>query len=83
VLTEVLGKPYTYEPRPPAEFLENVLDAGAEPAYMKCVFDSYSDLTNGVDIGADEVFDNFPTITGRSPKTVADFVRRNADRFRY
>lgn len=26
---------------------------------MKCVFDSYTDLTNGKDIGADETFDNF------------------------
>lgn len=43
----------------PSEFLRNVLAAGAEPAYMKCVFDSYTDLTNGKDIGADETFDNF------------------------
>ena len=31
---------------------------------MKCVFDSYSDLTDGKDIGADQVFDNFTRITG-------------------
>jgi NAD(P)H dehydrogenase (quinone) len=50
---------------------------------MKCVFDSYTDLTNGEDIGADETFDNFPMITGRQPGTLADFARRYADRFRY
>jgi NAD(P)H dehydrogenase (quinone) len=83
IFTSVLGKPFRYEPRPPAEFLRNVLAAGAEPAYMKCVFDSYSDLTNGVDIRADEVFDNFSALTGRNPTTLADFVRRHADRFLY
>ncbi len=83
VFTKVLEQPFSYEPRPPSEFLQNVLAAGAEPAYMKCVFDSYTDLTNGVDLKADEVFDNFRQITGRSPHTIADFALRHADRFRY
>jgi NAD(P)H dehydrogenase (quinone) len=83
VFAEVLGQPFSYEPQPPSDFLRNVLAAGAEPAYMKCVFDSYTDLTNGKDIGADETFDNFPMITGRQPATLADFARRYADRFRY
>jgi NAD(P)H dehydrogenase (quinone) len=81
--TEVLGQPFSYEPRPPAEFLQNVLAAGAEPAYMKCVFESYSDLTDGRDIGADAVFDNFTQLTGLRPRTVADFARKHAEQFRY
>ncbi|MBB5059588.1 uncharacterized protein YbjT (DUF2867 family) [Granulicella aggregans] len=81
--SEVMGQPFTYEPRPPSEFLQNVLAAGAEPAYMQCVFNSYADLTNGVDLRADEVFNNFPEITGRPPLKIAEFVRRNADHFRY
>lgn len=83
VFSEVLGQPFRYEPRSPSEFLENMLAAGAEPAYMKCVFDSYTDLTNGVDIHSDEIFDNFPALVGRAPLTLADFARRHADRFRY
>ncbi len=83
VFTKVIGQPFMYEPRPPSEFLKNVLAAGAEPAYMKCVYDSYTDLTNGVDIHSDRVFDNFPQIAGRPPLTLADFARRHADRFRY
>jgi NAD(P)H dehydrogenase (quinone) len=83
VFAGVLGQPFSYEPQPPSEFLRNVLAAGAEPAYMKCVFDSYTDLTNGKDIGADEIFDNFAAITGCQPRTLADFARRYADRFRY
>jgi uncharacterized protein YbjT (DUF2867 family) len=83
VFTEVIGQPFRYEPRPPSEFLQNVLSAGAEPAYMQCVFNSYTELTNGLDIRSDEVFDNFPGITGRPPLTLADFARKYADRFRY
>jgi NAD(P)H dehydrogenase (quinone) len=83
IFGQALGQPFSYEPRPPSEFLRNVLAAGAEPAYMKCVFDSYTDLTDGKDIGADETFDNFPTITGRQPRTLADFALKHGNRFRY
>jgi NAD(P)H dehydrogenase (quinone) len=81
--SDVLGQPFRYEPQPPSDFLRNVLAAGAEPAYMKCVFDSYSDFTAGKDIVADETFDNFPAITGRQPGTFAEFALRHAERFRY
>jgi NAD(P)H dehydrogenase (quinone) len=83
VFSEVLGQPFSYEPQPPSDFLQNVLAAGAEPAYMKCVFDSYTDLTNGKDIGEEATFDNFPELTGRAPRSLADFARTYADRFRY
>lgn len=83
VFKEAIGQPFIYQPHPPTEFLQNVLAAGAEPAYMKCVFDSYTDLTNGVDIRSDEVFDNFRELVGRDPLTLADFAKRHADRFRY
>ena len=83
VMAEVLGKPFRYEARPPSEFLSHVLSAGAEPAYMKCVFDSYTDFTNGVGEKADEVFDNFSALVGREPRLLSDFVRKNADQFRY
>ncbi len=81
--SEILGQPFSYEPRSPEEFLQNVLAAGAEPAYMKCVFDSYTDLTKGTDLRSDEIFDNFHRLTGGRPRTIADFARRYADRFRY
>jgi NmrA-like family len=47
IFTKVLDQDFSYEARPPEEFYENVLAAGAEPAYMKCVFNSYSDFTAG------------------------------------
>jgi NAD(P)H dehydrogenase (quinone) len=83
VMSETLEKSFHYEARPPSEFLSHVLAAGAEPAYMKCVFDSYTDFTNGVGERADEVFDNFPALVGREPRLLSDFVRQHADQFRY
>jgi NAD(P)H dehydrogenase (quinone) len=83
IMAASLGKSFRYEARPPAEFLSNVLAAGAEPAYMKCVFDSYTDFTNGVGERADEVFDNFQSLVGRHPRLLVHFIRDHADRFDY
>jgi NAD(P)H dehydrogenase (quinone) len=82
IMTTLFGKPFSYETRPAEEFLKKVLAAGGEPAYMKCVYECYRDFTIGKLIG-DEVFDNFPSITGRQPKTIAEFIEANADAFRY
>jgi NAD(P)-dependent dehydrogenase (short-subunit alcohol dehydrogenase family) len=65
------------------DFLNIAKKAGAEPAYMKCVFDSYTELTNGTAVKPDEVFDNLPAIIGRKPRTLADFAKKHADKFRY
>jgi NAD(P)H dehydrogenase (quinone) len=83
LLTQTLGQPFRYEARPPIEFLTHVLAARAEPAYMKGVFDSYSDLTHGLDEDADATFDNFPTLVGRKPRMLADFIREHAEELRY
>jgi NAD(P)H dehydrogenase (quinone) len=83
LMTSMLGQPFRYEARPPLEFLAQVLAGGAEPSYMKGVFDRYTDLTNGLDDAADETFDNFPALAGRGPRLLADFIREHADRFRY
>jgi NAD(P)H dehydrogenase (quinone) len=50
---------------------------------MKCVIDTFVGLANGTVVKADKVFDNFPAIIGRKPKTLADFARKHADKFRY
>jgi NAD(P)H dehydrogenase (quinone) len=83
IFAQVLGQPFSYEPRSPDDFYRNVLAAGAEPAYMKCVFDSYSDFTAGRGERVDEIFDNLPAILGRKPRKIADFVKKYEARFRY
>jgi NAD(P)H dehydrogenase (quinone) len=60
-------------------FLAQVLAAGAEPSYLRCLFDRYTDLGNGLDEGADEVIDNFPALAHRAPRLLADFIRAHAD----
>ena len=60
-----------------------MLAAGADPAYMRCVFDSYRRFYAGDGAGADAVFDNFEGIVGRRPSTFAEFVTRNQSSFRY
>jgi NAD(P)H dehydrogenase (quinone) len=82
VLTEVVGQPFRYEAQAPEAFLKNVLAAGAEPAYMQCVYQSYRDFTDGKLVGS-EVFHNLPSLIGREPKTLADLVRTHMSAFRY
>jgi NAD(P)H dehydrogenase (quinone) len=83
IFTKVIGQPFSYEAHSPDEFYQNVLAAGAEPSYMKCVFDSYTALTNGTAVKPDEIFNNLPSIIGRQPRTLADFAKKHADKFRY
>jgi len=83
IFTEVIGQPFSYEARPPEEFYRNVLAAGAEPSYMKCVFDSYTDYTAGRIPHSDDVFDNLHAIAGRMPITLAEFAKKHANKFRY
>jgi NAD(P)H dehydrogenase (quinone) len=83
IFTRVIGQAFRYEPRPPSEFLATVLAAGADPAYMQCVFESYSRFGAGDNAGADAVFDDFEQLVGRKPSTLADFAARNQATFRY
>jgi NAD(P)H dehydrogenase (quinone) len=83
VFTQALGQPFSYEPRPPEEFLQNVLAAGGDPAYMHCVYQSYVDLTAGKDLRADQVFDSYTAITGKKPTTLAAFATKHAAAFKY
>ena len=82
ILTHVVGQPFRYEPRPAVEFLEAVLAAGADPAYMQSVYENYAAYTAGVRVGEEKVFDS-SEITGRSPVLVEDFVRRHRNAFAY
>jgi len=83
ILTKVVGQKFTSESCPPEEFLEHVLDAGAEPAYMRCVYQNWIDYAAGAIPGADTVYDNFFELTGRQPKTWTKFAEEHADVFKY
>lgn len=83
ILTTAVGQPFTYEPRPPEEFLNAMLSAGADVAYMNCVYQNWIDYEAGNIVGADTVYDNFVALTGRAPKSWAEFAKENAKAFSY
>jgi NAD(P)H dehydrogenase (quinone) len=83
IISGVIGQPFRYEARPAEEFLDHVLKAGGEPAYMNCVYESFSRLSRGALPGSDRVFATHRSIVGTSPNTIEGFVREHADAFRY
>ncbi|NEP56769.1 MAG: NmrA family NAD(P)-binding protein [Symploca sp. SIO2G7] len=77
IFTQVTGQLFTAEARPPEEFLENALAAGADPAYMNCVYTQFKLNNEGAIPNADAIFDNFEAITGRKPMTWHEFTQQH------
>ena len=83
LLTKIVGQPFRYEPLAPEIFLEAMRSAGAEMAYMSCVYDHWKRYAAGTIPGADDTFNNFPLITGRQPTRWAEFIERHKAEFAY
>jgi uncharacterized protein YbjT (DUF2867 family) len=83
LMTAILGQPFRYEPLPPEVFLQSMIEAGAEMAYMGCVYEHWKRYAAGTIPGADDVADNFPGITGRQPTKWADFIARHRAELAY
>lgn len=83
LMTDIVGQPFRYDPLPPEVFLEAMRSAGAEMAYMNCVYDHWKRYAAGTIPGADDTFDNFPAITGKQPTKLADFILRHKAEFAY
>lgn len=83
ILSEIIGKPYQIETRSPADFLENMLKFGAEPAYIHCVYTQFKlNIANQIP-NADATFDNFAAITGRKPTSWRGFVEKHRQELTY
>jgi uncharacterized protein YbjT (DUF2867 family) len=82
-MTAIVGQPFRYVPLAPEVFLEAMRQAGAEMAYMNCVYDHWKRYAVGTIPGADDTFDNFPAITGRQPTKLAGFIERHKAEFAY
>ena len=83
IMSEVIGKPYRVENHSPDEFLQNMLEFGAEPAYIHCVYNQFKlNIANKIP-NADATFDNFEAITGRKPTTWKEFVEKNIQQLQY
>lgn len=83
LMTAIIGKPFRYQPLSPDLFLQAMVSAGAEMAYMACVYDHWKRYAAGTIPGADDTFDNFPAITGKQPTRWADFIERHKADFDY
>ena len=83
MLTDAIGKKFKYVPHPPEEFLRIMKAKGADMAYMDCVYKHYIRYAEGTIPGADDVFDNFPDITGYEPTRWADFIEKHKEEFKY
>jgi len=77
ILAQVTGQPFSAEAHPPEEFLEGALAAGADPAYITCVYTQFKLNGIGAIPDADATFNNFESITGRQPTTWHTFARRH------
>jgi len=77
MMTAIVGQDFRYQPLSPEVFLQSMIDAGAEMAYMGCVYDHWKRYAAGTIPGADDVFDTFPAITGREPTRLADFIAKH------
>ena len=77
LMKAIVGKPFRYEPLAPEVFLQTMQEAGAEMAYMNCVYDHWKRYAAGTIPGADDTFDNFPEITGRQPTKWVDFIEKH------
>ena len=83
LMTTIVGQPFRYQPVPPEVFLETMRSAGAEMAYMDCVYDHWKRYAAGTIPGADDTFDNFPAITGRQPTKWAEFIQKHKAELAY
>ncbi len=83
ILTEVVGKPFRVEARSPEEFLDTMLKAGSDPAYMDCVYTQLKLNAAHAIPQADVTFDNFEMITGQQPMTWRRFADKSQAEFAY
>jgi NAD(P)H dehydrogenase (quinone) len=83
LMTTIIGKPFRYEPLAPEVFREAMVAAGAEMAYMDCVYEHWKRYAAGTIPGADDTFDNFPEIAGKEPTRWVDFIEKHKAEFAY
>ena len=82
-LTKVLGQSFAYEARPAAEFMEKVLAAGADAAYMHSAYENYAAYSEGKSPEPGASFGVLSALLGRPGKTWEEFAAAHAAELRY
>ena len=83
LMQQALGQPFRYEALPPEVFRADMQAAGADMAYMDCVYEHYKRYAAHTILGADDTFDNFPALTGREPVRWPEFIQQHRAAFAY
>eukprot|EP01034_Spumella_vulgaris_P022508 gene22508-28637_t len=83
LLSTTLGKPFRVEAQSPDLFLERMLTAGCEIAYMRCVAEHQKRYAAFDIPGAEDTFDDFPAITGHEPVRWKQFIEKHREAFEY
>lgn len=83
LMTQIVGKPYRYEPLSPEVFLKDMQNSGAEMTYMRCVYEHWKRHAAGTIPGASETFDHFFEVTGKQPTRWADFIEKHKAELEY
>lgn len=81
VLSEVVGKPFRYEPLPPDAWLQGALAGGMEPIYARCVHNVFRRTAEGSLIEAAQVFRDFETVAGKKPILWREHAERHREAF--
>ena len=81
VLTDVIGKPFRYEPRSPEAWLAGALQGGMEPIYARCIQNVFTRTADRSLTDAADVFDSFEAITGRKPTRWRDHAEKHRREF--
>ncbi len=83
LLIQIVGKPFQLDNLSPEEFLETVLKAGGDPAYMQCIYHQLKlSIANAIP-QADATFNNFEQITGHKPMTWQSLIQQECSSFTY
>jgi uncharacterized protein YbjT (DUF2867 family) len=82
-LTNVLGQAFAYDARPAAEFMEKVLAAGADAAYMQSAYENYAAYSDGKSPEPGAPFGILAALLGRPGKTWEDFAMAHSAELKY
>lgn len=77
LMAAMTGRSFRYEPLSPEVFLEDMRRNGADMTYMQCVYEHWISHAARAIPGADDIFDDFPAITGEQPTTWAGFIEKH------
>jgi uncharacterized protein YbjT (DUF2867 family) len=79
LLAEVTGQPWRHEQAKPEVFYEQMVAAGHDPVYMRCVRNYLERVGNGSLVDPPDVFHTIEAVTGRPATSLRQFLEQHRD----